>query len=248
MKSAAYRKMRLVPFAEDDGTADQRQERVRTYDPTVNVMADLLPHIVHPGASIVAAKSKSKAKTKTTRKVASRSRAGATTAAQALRSARLREYKSLQLQRSATSNIADVTQPPAAGVVVPEVETITLPADIVPRMYRSKLSRLLDIVSKSAGSVSRTNADELVIDGVVHRGTSFTGALRSLYVNTTSPAPGTSQLVKRLSTLRVPRNLLSSRNALSLYSQQSGSGQVVGRDWSKMKWPGKKQGRVLRVY
>ena len=250
MKRATFRKMRLVPFDEEDGTPDERQERVRTYDPTVNVIADLVPNIIHPKSV--------KATTKPTKKpsgIAKRHRGDASTAAQLLRSVRVHEYKALQAQRMPVANIPEATPPTTAAPVAPpvapaaakvEAETVTLPADIVPTAYRAKLARVLDHVAKADGAISRTSSDELVIDGVIHRGTSFTGALRSLYVNSASPAPGTHQLVRRLSALKVPKSLLSSKYAHVTYAQQTGSGRAFAL--SKSKWPGKKLGRVLRVY
>ena len=206
----AFRKMRLVPV--DEADKDVLEQRIRNYDPVVSTMAGLLPEILKP---------------KLNRK--------APTMSLAIHNASLQRYKSLERQRNDGFRAPSQPSEPAAA---PEERVVPLPSVDVPRMYKPRLDRLLEHLEKHPGAIGRTRADELVIDGSVQRGTTFSGAMRSLYVNTNTPAPGTRQLATKLRQLDVPSKMLSSKYALSLFKQH-GSG---------IKWPGKRGGRILHVY
>jgi hypothetical protein len=208
-----FRKMRLVPIDETVSEQDRHilEERVRNYDPVVSAMADLLPSIEKPKA-----------------------RRRSPTEAVAIHNANLHRFKLLQRKREQ----AQLAVPAASADAVERQPPFPSFPDVqVPHMYKLKLSRLLQHVETHPNAIGRTNADELITDGTVHRGTSFSGAIRALYVNSSTPAPGLRQLVLRLRTLGVPIELISSKAARAIYGQ-NGSG---------IMWPGK-PGRVLRVY
>ena len=207
----AFRKMRLVPIDVQDKHV--LEEQIRSYDPLVSTMADLVPQIKKP-----------------------RVKRGDHTAALAVQNASLQHYKALERQRAVGQSMPAIP-PPSVPDGEPTGAVESLPDIDVPRMFRPKVDRLLAELAKHPGVISRSGADELVLDGVVQRGTTFTGAMRSLYVNSAKPAPGTRQLAERLRKLKVNRNMLSSKFALSL-CKQSGSG---------IKWPGKAS-RILHVY
>ena len=255
-----FRKMRLVPIDEDeyneDATTTSKEEmrtrahllaekRVRMYDPVVSAMADLLPGIEHP---TVRAHSRSSGRVKVAKSRARRS----ASAAAALQSASLQRYKALERLRmprvapslpAPTLDVQVPQQQSAPSAVGSEAEVAPLLDVQVPRMYAQKLGRVLTWLSSAPGAVGRTSSDELVIDGAVLRGTSYSGAMRGLFVNTTLPPPGTRQLVARIRTLGIPKTAISSRAARSYYGQ-AGSGLsnlALGR------FPGR-PGRVLRVY
>ena len=210
--------MRLVPI--DEGVEEVRkaalEERIRHYDPIVSTMAELMPQIQKPPIA----------------------KRGNRTAALAVQNANLRLYKSLDRQRLGSQTPAvmlpdsTMENPTAPSAVTP------LPQVDVPRMYRPKLQRLFEELAKHPGVITRSDADELVIDGVLQRGTTFSGAIRSLYVNSVMPASGARELAIRLRTLNVPKEMLSSKFAQSVFPRQSGKG---------IRWPGKPS-RVLHVY
>ena len=214
----AFRRMRLVPFDEPVGAGAAatkvrrlQEAQIRNYDPIVSAMADLLPAIEKP-------------KVQRGRKMA----------AVAVHNANLQRFKSLQMQRAETLDAKPIAETATAAETIepPSLTTVS-----VPQTYKQKLERLLQHLDEHAGAIGRTASDELVIDGVTHRGTSLAGAIRSLYVNTSSPAPGTRQLVARLRKLGVPKELLSSHVAQTLYDQIGSGIQLPG-----------KRGRVLHVY
>ena len=214
----AFRKMRLVPI-DDAEDSYEREKRLRHYDPALTSMAQSLHHIDHP-------------------KIVD----GDYTSALATQNAYLRRLKrhSLQqrnqLQQAVVSNTAGQQVPTAdaANVAVEPLPTLQMPS-----AYRAKFTRLLAALEKNRGAIGRTSADELVIDGAVQRGTSFTGSMRGLYVNSKEPPAGTRQLVRKLAELRVPANLISSKAALAMYTQGGeGSGSPKGAVRS----------RVLHVY
>lgn len=244
-KPMPFRKMRLVPIDDSDASADDgdarmrsrllAEKRIRLHDPVISSMADLLPGIEHPTTRV-----------SSSGKVQRRN----PTAALAVQNASLQRYKALERQRAPAISaypvdLRDRTAPAAPVVEATAPAAAAASSDVaplldvqVPHMYAKKLGRLLEQLSSAPGVIGRTESDELVIDGVVHRGTSFSGAMRGLFVNYTTPPPGTRQLVTRLRKLGVPKGALSSKAALGYYSQ-AGSGLP--------RFPGR-PGRVLRVY
>ena len=211
----AFRKMRLVPFddAEDSYNAEKR---LRHHDPALTSMAQSLYHIDNP-------------------KIID----GDYTSALATQNAYLRRLKRHSVQRNQlqlmTPNVAAPQVPVAnTGVIVEPPTTLRMPS-----AYQAKFSRLLAVLDKHRGAIGRTADDELVIDGAVQRGTSFSGSMRGLYVNSKEPAAGTRQLARKLAELRVPNNLISSKAALAMYTQ-GGSGPRSHRRRSSI--------RMLHVY
>lgn len=208
--------MRLVPI----GDTGKLQRSIRHYDPIVASMA------THLGAM----------NQKTNAAVARGSAARL-----AVQNAHMRRFKALQVQREERLMPAPVlpTLPSAPDEVArPKLpQSAPLPEVRVPRMYHRKLGRLLNRMAEKPGVVGRTDADELVLNGVVQRGTSFSGAMRSLYVNMAVPSPGTRQLVGALQSMDVPKSLLSSKAALDFY----------GHTGKGLRFPGTVP-RVLRVY
>lgn len=226
-KPNPFRKMRLVPMNDDDTQVRTRlltEKRIRQHDPIVSAMADLLPDIEQPRMRVIDGKR---------RKISP-------TAAVALQAASMSRYKTLEERRA--RGRPDKATP--AAVEEPEqvkaIEPIPPAPDVtVSKRFEKKLAHVMDVLDKAPGAVGRTASDELVINGTVVRGTSYTSAMRNLFVNTANPAPGTRQLVNKLRDLGVPRSALSSKVAQVYYSQ-AGSGFAI-------RFPGR-YGRVLHVY
>lgn len=212
---ATFRKMRLVPI----GDTAKLQKSIRHYDPLVASMATHLGAMNQKAHSAVAKGSAARL---------------------AVQNAHMRRFKALQVQREEQlmpAAVLPTIQPPAEVSVPEPPQAAALPEVQVPRMFHKKLGKLLNRMSEKPGIVGRSDADELVLDGVVQRGTSFSGAMRSLYVNMTVPSPGTRQLVGALRNMGVPKSLLSSKAALGFY----------GHTGKGLRFPGTVP-RVLRVY
>lgn len=240
----SFRKMRLLPFHGDEESGALKA--IRNYDPAVNSMAHSLVH---------ARKARSKRRN--------------LVAAAGLRNAYMQRFKAHSMQRKNSRAPAHDDQPRVdrpvgvsevpmprqadgdawyhARAVPPDARDIRAGDEVqVPLQYQRKAHELLLALARAPpGSVGQSDHGELVIDGEVMRGTSFTGAVRGLYVSSTLPPPGTRQLVRKLHELRVPPNLLCSRFARNVYNQGGGSFRFVRRHVPPIT---RKRAHVLRVY
>lgn len=121
----------------------------------------------------------------------------------------------------------------------------------LPKKYTKKFSRVLTHLDGMTDSVGRTRDGELVLDGRTLRGTNYTSAFRSLYVNTNVPAPGARELLLHLKRQGLAKNLFSSKYAQTLYGQ-GGSGRRrrkrVNRSGSRTGSLNGRRATVLRVY
>jgi hypothetical protein len=248
-----FMKMKLVPAGA--GRANKKttphapfsydlEKQVRYADPIGSAMAQSLPYI-----DGLPAKQRKYLGSDTTN---------------AVQNAHLQRYKQLERLRESS----EYTTPPVLQPAPPELLPPPLPSvhpqakpyaddrdegkaftmwDInLPKKYSKKFGRVLTQLDEMSDSVGRTRAGELVLDGHTLRGTNYSSAFRSLYVNTPVPAPGARELLLHLKRRGVAKTLFSSKYAQMMYGQ-AGSGRRrkrVSRSGSRIG----SRAAILRVY
>jgi hypothetical protein len=220
-----YLKMKLVPldeFTDSSSSASkyrrQLEKQIRKADSKVTAMANVLPYVTNP----------------TLHKGSNKK------AIVALQNAHMRRYKELERQRLLEQH-QPLPMPPPPPSPFPQAQSqVQLPEDrppitslVIPKRFNAKYSKLLNYLIDHPGQVSSTDSGELVIDGHTIRGTNYASAFRSLYLDYKQPAPGSRELVHKLKSLGVPKDVVSSKFAKTLFGQ-------IGS--------GKKRVHVLRVY
>lgn len=220
-----YLKMKLVPldeFSESSSSASkyrrQLEKQIRKADSKVTAMASVLPYATNP--TLLKGSNKK--------------------AVVALQNAHMRRYKELERQRLLERHETLPMPPPSSSTFLQAQGQNKLPEDrppitslVIPKRFNAKFSKLLNYLIDHPGQVSSSDSGELVIDGHTIRGTNYASALRSLYLDYKQPAPGSRELVNKLKALGVPKEVVSSKFAKTLYGQLGS---------------GKKRMHVLRVY